>query len=74
MVQLAHSLVQGFLGGYKYKVRDEADQILSPKPDKNLYSHPHDALQYLCSRVVHVQSKKQRMEEEVMLKNRNPKR
>lgn len=66
-----HSLVQGFLGGYKYKVRDEADQILSPKPDKNLYSHPHDALQYLCSRVVHVQSKKQRMEEEVMLKNRN---
>lgn len=41
-------LTKGFAGGYQYP--DKADEIepLKPRPKKNRYSHPHDALQYLC--------------------------
>lgn len=41
---------KGFMGGYQYKrvqaggVEDRFREV----PDKNQYSHPHDALQYLC--------------------------
>lgn len=44
-------LIKGFEGGYHYP--DKAVEIEPTKlrPLKNLYSHPHDALQYLCSRV-----------------------
>ena len=41
-------LVKGFGGGYMYKY---TKGTLNPKPDKNIYSHIHDALQYLCSKV-----------------------
>lgn len=37
---------EGFAGGYKYKKETAAELDKSPTPDKNEYSHPHDALQY----------------------------
>jgi hypothetical protein len=38
----------GFQGGYCYRrVRVSGDERYTDKPDKNRYSHPHDALQYL---------------------------
>ena len=41
-------LRKGFSGGYAYKrVRVTGDERYHDKPDKNAYSHPHDALQYL---------------------------
>ena len=43
-------LRRGFNGGYKYervKVAGTEDRFRD-KPVKNSYSHPHDALQYLC--------------------------
>ena len=40
---------KGFLGGYKYRrLQVAGDERYQDKPDKNQYSHPHDALQYLC--------------------------
>lgn len=41
--------IQGFIGGYKYKTIEEADRILSAQPEKNLYSHIMDAIQYATS-------------------------
>jgi len=38
-------LIRGFRSGYKYKVNKKGDT--APQPDKNSYSHPHDACQYL---------------------------
>ena len=38
-------LIRGFRSGYKYKVNTKG--ITAPQPDKNEYSHPHDALQYM---------------------------
>lgn len=40
-------LIQGFLGGYHYRKKKNAEGLLVDKPHKNKYSHPHDALQYL---------------------------
>lgn len=42
-------LIEGFDGGYHFAYDIKAR--LKDDPDKNEYSHPHDALQYLCSRV-----------------------
>ena len=42
-------LREGFLGRYYYKTAtgaDSADERVAAKPDKNAFSHPHDALQY----------------------------
>jgi len=42
-------LREGFLGRYYYKTAansDAADERVAAKPDKNMFSHPHDALQY----------------------------
>jgi len=40
-------LVKGFMSGYHYKrVSISGDERYRDKPDKNKYSHPHDALQY----------------------------
>jgi len=41
-------LIEGFAGGYRYA--DSQADIESQKPEaiKNKYSHPHDALQYVC--------------------------
>ena len=41
-------LRKGFNGGYKYKtVTYSGETKLALEPDKNQYSHPHDALQYM---------------------------
>jgi hypothetical protein len=41
-------LVRGFASGYRYKRRpDTASTTYEPTPEKNEYSHVHDALQYL---------------------------
>lgn len=43
-------LRRGFNGGYKYKqLQVSGDARYSPEPDKNRFSHPHDALQYLLA-------------------------
>lgn len=40
-------LVKGFMSGYHYKrVSISGDERYHDKPNKNKYSHPHDALQY----------------------------
>jgi hypothetical protein len=41
-------LIKGFSGGYMYAY---FQGTLKTKPDKNIFSHIHDALQYLCSKV-----------------------
>jgi len=41
-------LIKGFGGGYMYKY---VKGTLNPKADKNVYSHIHDSLQYLCSKI-----------------------
>lgn len=40
-------LIKGFLGGYQYKRLQVSGERYTDKPDKNDYSHVHDALQYL---------------------------
>lgn len=40
--------IKGFNGGYMYKYKNGT---ASSKPEKNIFSHIHDALQYLCSKV-----------------------
>lgn len=44
-----HWLRRGFLGGYHYRRKKVSGEHYDPKPDKNEYSHVHDALQYLIS-------------------------
>lgn len=40
-------LVKGFMSGYHYKrMQIGGDERYQDKPNKNKYSHPHDALQY----------------------------
>jgi hypothetical protein len=42
-------LRKGFNGGYKYdRVQISGEDRFKDMPSKNSYSHPHDALQYLC--------------------------
>jgi hypothetical protein len=45
-------LINGFDGGYHYEY-NQSEQ-LRDKPEKNEYSHPHDALQYICTRVLEI--------------------
>jgi hypothetical protein len=40
-------LIKGFEGGYAYKRMEVSGERYADKPDKNMYSHVHDALQYL---------------------------
>ena len=37
-------LIKGFRSGYRYKVKKNGE--MEDKPDKNEFSHIHDALQY----------------------------
>lgn len=47
-------LRQGFNGDYYYnKVKISYDERYKEEPDKNEFSHPHDAFQYIC---MHIQS------------------
>ena len=44
-------LIEGFDGGYQFaKMQISGEDRFREKPDKNEYSHPHDALQYACMR------------------------
>ena len=40
-------LIKGFDGGYQYKRMEVSGERYADKPDKNMYSHIHDALQYM---------------------------
>ena len=40
-------LIKGFEGGYQYRRMQVSGERYDEKPDKNHYSHIHDALQYL---------------------------
>lgn len=44
-------LRKGFLGGYHYRKRTTVEDQYEPKPYKNQFSHPHDALQYTATRI-----------------------
>mgnify|MGYP000090021351 CR=1 FL=1 len=41
-----NTLIRGFKSGYRYSVSTKGQQ--ADTPEKNEYSHPHDANQYLC--------------------------
>ena len=41
------TLIKGFEGGYQYKRMQVSGERFDDKPDKNHFSHIHDALQYL---------------------------
>tara|TARA_R100001230_G_C5647329_1_gene152766 strand:- start:571 stop:1104 length:534 start_codon:yes stop_codon:yes gene_type:complete len=40
-------LIKGFQGGYCYRRMQVSGERYEDKPEKNMYSHIHDALQYL---------------------------
>lgn len=44
-------LRKGFMGGYNYRRLQVTSERFTSIPDKNKYSHPHDALQYVCTRL-----------------------
>lgn len=46
----AAQLIAGFTGGYHYAYNLSGQ--LREKPEKNIYSHPHDALQYVATRIL----------------------
>tara|TARA_R110000782_G_scaffold216963_4_gene304390 strand:- start:26 stop:757 length:732 start_codon:yes stop_codon:yes gene_type:complete len=41
------SLIKGFESGYSYRRMQVSGERFDDKPDKNMFSHVHDALQYL---------------------------
>ena len=41
------TLIKGFDSGYSYRRMMVSGERFDDKPDKNMYSHIHDALQYL---------------------------
>ena len=41
------TLLKGFQGGYCYRRMQVSGERYDDKPDKNMYSHIHDALQYM---------------------------
>jgi hypothetical protein len=42
------TLRKGFIGGYRYERLKVAGERYRDRPVKDKFSHPHDALQYLC--------------------------
>lgn len=42
---------KGFQGGYQFRRMQTAKEKYADKPDKNQYSHPHDALQYVATKL-----------------------
>ena len=40
-------IIKGFEGGYQYRRMQVSGERFTDKPEKNMYSHIHDALQYL---------------------------
>jgi len=53
------TLIRGFSSGYHYAVNKKGTQ--ADKPEKNKYSHPHDANQYLCQGVIKLARKATKM-------------
>jgi hypothetical protein len=47
--QSAETVIRGFQGGYQYRRMKVSGERYTDKPDKNEFSHPHDALQYLIA-------------------------
>ena len=45
------NLRKGFIGGYRYERVKTNTEMYRDRPVKDKFSHPHDALQYLCMRV-----------------------
>lgn len=45
------TLRKGFMGGYQYRRLQTSIERFTAAPDKNQYSHPHDALQYVCTKL-----------------------
>lgn len=45
------TLRKGFMGGYQYRRMQVTAERYADKPEKNMYSHPHDALQYPMTRL-----------------------
>jgi hypothetical protein len=46
------TLRKGFNGAYKYRrLQIAGEERFTEKPDKNEFSHPHDALQYVALRL-----------------------
>jgi len=43
------TLIEGFSGGYRYADKERERESAKVRPLKDRYSHPHDALQYLCA-------------------------
>jgi hypothetical protein len=58
-------LRKGFQGRYKYRRVQGKNDRYTDKPDKNEYSHIHDALQYLCTHVYAARLRGRIQEEEV---------
>ncbi len=44
-----NTLIEGFAGGYRYSDKETERESTKVRPLKDRYSHPHDALQYLCA-------------------------
>lgn len=44
-------LRKGFMGGYCFRRLQTSAERFTSQPDKNSYSHIHDALQYVCTRL-----------------------
>ena len=57
-------LINGFIGGYVYPEKIGIAGEFLAQPMKNTFSHIHDALQYLCSKLFSVR-KRQDMEMEM---------
>ena len=52
-----HQLRKGFNGGYKYRrIQVIGEERFTEEPSKNMYSHPHDALQYVAMETGGLQS------------------
>ena len=45
--QRCPTLIRGFEGGYSYRRMEVSGERYADKPDKNMFSHVHDAFQYL---------------------------
>lgn len=51
-------IIQGFGGSYRFNIMDDINGRYSKTVVKDVWSHCMDALQYLCSRITHVDRKK----------------
>ena len=59
------ALRKGFNGGYRYrKIGSSGSARYTPDPDKNEYSHPHEALQYAIAGMGELNTMKQRKRSE----------